>query len=105
MSRQVRRNPRSVRRGPGPSSTLLTPDQAGNVVGVDPHKRTLTATVADPRGGIVACEHFRVSGDGHRALEAWARQYWRLVWLAGFREDGSEGGHRCVVVANESEAP
>ena len=73
MSRQVRRNPRSVKRGPGPSSTLLTPDRAGNVVGVDPHKRTLTATVVDPRGGIVASEHFRVSGDGHRALEAWAR--------------------------------
>ena len=45
---------RQVRRGPGPSSTLITPDQAGNVVGVDPHKRTLTATVVDPRGGIVA---------------------------------------------------
>jgi len=41
---------RNVRRGPGPSSTLITPDRAGNVVGVDPHKRTLTATVVDPRG-------------------------------------------------------
>jgi len=31
------------------------------------------------------------------------------VWLGyalrGFREGGSERGHRCVVVANESEAP
>jgi len=70
---------RQVTRGPGPSSTLLTPDQAGNVVGVDPHKRTLTATVLDPRGGIVASEHFRVSGDGHRALEAWARQFGPIV--------------------------
>jgi hypothetical protein len=29
-------------------------------------------------------------------------------WLCarvGFREGGSEGSHRCVVVANESEAP
>jgi Transposase len=68
-----------VRRGPGPSSTLITPDQAGNVVGVDPHKRTLTATVVDPRGGIVASEHFRVSGDGHRALEAWARRFGPIV--------------------------
>ena len=48
--------------GPGPSSVLITPDQAGNVVGVDPHKRTLTATVADPRGGILASEHFRCLG-------------------------------------------
>jgi transposase len=63
------------RRGPGPSHVLLTPDHAGNVVGVDPHKRTLTATIADPRGGIVSSQHFRVSGDGHRALEAWARQF------------------------------
>jgi transposase len=49
--------------------------RGGNVVGIDPHKRTVTATVVDRRGGIVACEHFRVSGDGHRALEAWAGQF------------------------------
>ena len=54
---------------------LITPDHAGNVVGIDPHKQTLTATVVDPRGGVVAGEHFRVSGDGHRALEAWAKQF------------------------------
>lgn len=70
---------RRVRPGPGPSSTLITPDRAGNVVGVDPHKRTLTAMIVDPRGGIVASEHFRVSGDGHRALEAWARQFGPIV--------------------------
>ena len=70
---------RQVRRGPGPSSTLITPDRAGNVVGVDPHKRTLTATIVDPRGGMVATEHFRVSGDGHRALEAWAKQFGPIV--------------------------
>ena len=66
---------RTKKRGPGPSHLLLTPDHAGNVVGIDPHKQTLTATVADPRGGIVASEHFKVSGGGHRALEAWARQF------------------------------
>ena len=63
---------RAKKRGPGPSHLLITPDSAGNVVGVDPHKQTLTATIADPRGAIVPSEHFRVSGDGHRALEAWA---------------------------------
>jgi transposase len=65
----------SKKRGPGPSHVLLTPDCAGNVVGIDPHKRTLTAAVVDARGGIVAVEHFKVSGDGHRALLAWARQF------------------------------
>jgi len=35
-------------------------------------------------------------GDGEPVL-------WRLVVSAGFREGGSERGHRCVVVANESE--
>jgi hypothetical protein len=73
------RSGRQVRRGPGPSSTLITPDRAGNVVGVDPHKRTLTATVVDLCGGIVSGEHFRVSGDGHRALEAWAEQFGPVV--------------------------
>ena len=64
MSRQVRCNPRSVGRGPGPSSTLLTPDQAGNVVGVDPHKRTLTATVVDRGVGslLPSTSVFRVKG-------------------------------------------
>ncbi|HEY3483254.1 MAG TPA: hypothetical protein VGL02_30640 [Streptomyces sp.] len=38
---------------------MLTPDHAGNVVGVDPHKRTLTAVVVDARGGVLAGEHFR----------------------------------------------
>ena len=55
---------RRIRRGPGPSHVLITPDHAGNVVGVDPHKRTLTATVVDPRGGIVAAEHFRSRATG-----------------------------------------
>src|SRR5256885_8151104 len=67
------------KRGPGPSHLLLTPDHAGNVVGIDPHKRTLTATVVDLRGGVLASEHFRVSGDGHRALEAWARRFWQIA--------------------------
>ena len=86
---------RNVRRGPGPSSTLVTPDRAGNVVGVDPHKRTLTATVVDPRGGVLASEHFRVSGDGHRALEAWARQFGQIVrW--GIEGASAWGRHTAI---------
>jgi transposase len=41
-------------------------------VGIDPHKKTLTATVLDGRGGTVATASFKVSGVGHRALEEWA---------------------------------
>jgi transposase len=47
----------------------------GARVGIDPHKHTLSAAVVDGRGVIVAVEHFKVSGDGHRQLEAWAGQY------------------------------
>jgi transposase len=70
----------------------------GNVVGVDPHKLTLTATVLDPRGGVLAGEHFRVSGDGHRALEAWARQFgpiarWGVEGAAGW------GRHTAIFLA------
>ena len=43
---------------------LITPGSAGNVVGIDPHEQTLTATIVDPRGGILASEHFRCPGDG-----------------------------------------
>ncbi|HSR87276.1 MAG TPA: transposase [Streptosporangiaceae bacterium] len=87
-----------VRPGPGPSSTLLTPDRAGNVVGVDPHKRTLTATIVDPRGGIVASEHFRVSGDGHRALEAWARQFGQIARV-GIEGASAWGRHTAIFLA------
>ena len=86
---------RQVKRGPGRSSTLLTPDHAGNVVGVDPHKRTLTATVVDARGGILASAHFRVSGEGHRELEAWARQFGQIArW--GIEGSASWGRHTAV---------
>ena len=46
-----------------------------HIVGIDPHKRTVTATVLDGRGGVVATEHFKVSGEGHRAMEAWALSF------------------------------
>ena len=83
------------KRGPGPSHLLLTPDHAGNVVGVDPHKRTLTATVVDPRGGVLTSEHFRVSGEGHRELEAWARQFGPIArW--GIEGSASWGRHTAV---------
>lgn len=86
---------RANKRGPGPSSVLITPDHAGNVVGIDPHKQTLTATVADPRGGIVASEHFKVSGGGHRALEAWACQFGPIVrW--GIENAAGWGRHTAI---------
>ena len=47
-------------------------------MGADPHKRALTATVLDNRGGIIGTRSFRVSGDGHRELEAWATSHGRV---------------------------
>ena len=77
---------------------LITPDRAGNVVGIDPHKRTLSAAVVDARGAIVAGEHFRVSGEGHRALEAWARSFGPVVrW--GIENATGWGRHPAVFLA------
>jgi hypothetical protein len=82
-------------RGPGPSSMLISEDRAGNAVGIDPHKRTLTAVVVDARGGILAGEHFRVSGDGHRALEAWALSFGPVVrW--GIENAAGWGRHTAI---------
>jgi len=89
---------RAQKRGPGPSSVLITPDHAGNVVGIDPHKQTLTATVVDPRGGIAASEHFKVSGGGHRALETWARQFGPIArW--GVENAAGWGRHTAIFLA------
>lgn len=86
------------KRGPGPSSMLISEDRAGNAVGIDPHKRTLTAVVVDARGGIVAGEHFRVSGDGHRALEAWALSFGPVVrW--GVENAAGWGRHTAIYLA------
>src|SRR5918999_1922181 len=85
-------------RGPGPSDLLITPDHVGTVVGIDPHKRTLTATIVDARGGILATEHFRVSGDGHRALVAWARQFGPIArW--GIENAAGWGRHTAIYLA------
>jgi transposase len=47
----------------------------GNIFGADPHKRTVTATVLDERGGVLGTSVFNVSGAGHRAMEAWALSF------------------------------
>jgi transposase len=92
----------STKRGPGPSSVLITPDHAGNVVGIDPHKRTLSAAVLDARGAIVASGHFKVSGDGHRALEAWARSFGPIArW--GVENASGWGRHSAVFVAGRGQ--
>jgi hypothetical protein len=61
---------KSTNSGDGAAMTAMADD--GNVFGADPHKRTVTATVLDERGGVLGTATFRVSGDGHRAMEAWA---------------------------------
>jgi hypothetical protein len=94
--------PARTHRGPGPSHLLLTPDHAGHVVGVDPHKRTLTAVVVDARGGLLAGEHFRVSGDGHRALWAWARSFGPIArW--GIENAGGWGRHTAIFLAGRGQ--
>lgn len=50
-------------------------EHAGNVVGIDPHKRTLSATIVDERGGVVSRAHFKVSTQGHQSLEQWVLSF------------------------------
>lgn len=56
-------------------NTTSAAPAAGHMVGIDPHKLSLSAAVVDERGGVVAVEHFKVSGAGHRAMEAWALSF------------------------------
>jgi transposase len=47
----------------------------GNIVGVDPHRNTFTATVLDPRGVEVDRAHFPNTGLGYVAASEWASEY------------------------------
>lgn len=76
------------KRGAEPSPADGPVRDGGNVVGADPHKRTLTATVLDERGGVLGTSVFNVSGEGHRAMEAWALAFgpvsrWGIEGAAG----------------------
>lgn len=70
-------------------------DTEGNTVGIDPHKKTLSACIIDERGGVLDVGHFKVSGDGHRALEAWARRHGPVaIW--GIEGASSLGRHTSI---------
>lgn len=71
--------------GTAAPAPLGTMSAEGNDVGVDPHKKTLTASVLDRRGGVLATASFKVSGEGHRAMEAW------VAGLGPVRRFGIEG--------------
>ncbi len=45
---------------------------AGNIVGVDPHRQTFTATILDARGGEVEHAHFTNTRAGHADAVGWA---------------------------------
>lgn len=60
---------------PSPAKAPRRRRGPANIFGADPHKRTLTATVLDCRGGVLGTRSFKVSGEGHRAMEAWALSF------------------------------
>ena len=47
----------------------------GNVAGADPHRKTVSVTVLDERGGVLGTKHFKVSGVGHRAMWEWIQSF------------------------------
>ncbi|MBV8291571.1 MAG: transposase [Mycobacterium sp.] len=75
-------------RTPGTLAAASPVVAEGNIFGADPHKRTVTATVLDERGGVLGTAVFKVSGDGHRSMEAWALSFgpvarWGIEGAAG----------------------
>lgn len=60
----------------------------GNVFGCDPHKRTVTATVLDERGGVLGTEVFATTRAGLAAMTRWALSFgavdrWGIEGAAG----------------------
>lgn len=73
---------------------------SGNVVGIDPHKRTLSAEVLDERGGRLGSAHFPVSRAGHTALEEWALGFGPVMrW--GVEGAAGVGHHTAAFLAAE----
>jgi len=60
---------------PSPAKAPRRRRGPANIFGADPHKHTLTATVLDCRGGVLGTRSFKVSGEGHRAMEEWALSF------------------------------
>jgi transposase len=64
----------------------------GNIVGVDPHRRSLTATVLDERGGVLGHGHFDNTKVGYSKAIAWAGGFGPIDrW--GVENAGSLGRH------------
>jgi transposase len=72
----------------------------GNIFGADPHKRTLTATVLDERGGVLDTKVFKVSGEGHRAMEAWSLSFGPVV-RRGIEGASGIGRHTAIYLARQ----
>ena len=89
---------RAKRRGPGPSHLLITPDYAGNVVGIDPHKRTVTATIVDLRGGSWPASTSGCRGTGIGRLR-WALAF-GLVARWGVEGASSWGRHTAMFLCS-----
>jgi transposase len=88
-----------ARKSNGPIA-VAPPAPAGNVFGADQHKRTLTATMLDERGGVLGTSVFKVSGDGHRAMEAWALSFGPVTrW--GIEGAASIGRHTAVYLTRQ----
>lgn len=84
-----------ARRGGARSSVLVTEALAGNVVGSDPHKHTVTTTVIDGRGAVLGTAHHKISGNGHRAMDAWVCSFGPVVrW--GVEGASSWGRHTAM---------
>jgi transposase len=78
--------------------TVDGPQAGVNVAGIDPHKKTLSVTVLDERGGVLGTRTFKVSGDGHRAMDAWAAEFGPVArW--GVEGASALGRHTAVFLA------
>ena len=67
----------------------------GNVAGADPHRKTVSVTVLDERGGVLGTRHFKVSGGGHRAMWEWIQSFGPVSRFGIENATGSVGTRRC----------
>jgi transposase len=81
--------------------SAATKGHAVITIGIDPHKRTLTAAALDPHSGLLGQQRLAASSQAGRQLLAWAKQWPERRWAVEGASGLGRGIAQLLVAAGE----